>query len=247
MRTVLLIVLLALAGCVTTGGNTIDKSKMAEGYFDKGLSYFQQNNLELASVEFNRSIQKDSSFKLSYYYLGIISDMRGMYEDSIKYYKKAISLDDKFSEAYNALGVVYSKQQKWDEAIKNYQKALQNKLYTTPHVPYLNMGRVYMAQKDYPKAVEAYRSAKQYANQDFIVLELAGALSEEGKNKEAISEYLEGVDMAPQNADMRYGLALAYLKDGNKKSAVQEFKKVVELAPKSDLAIKANDYLKTLR
>jgi len=247
MRTVILIALLALTGCVTTGSNTVSKSKMAEGYFDKGLAYFQQKDLELASVEFNRSIQTDSSFKLSYYYLGIIYDMRGMLEDSITYYKKAISLDDKFSEAYNALGVVYEKQQKWDDAIKNFQKALQNKLYTTPHVPYLNMGDVYMAQKDYPKAVEAYRSAKRYANQDFIVLELANALIDDGKTKEAIGEYQEGVDMAPQNADLRYGLALAYLKDGNKKSAVREFKKVMELAPKSDLALKANDYLKTLR
>ncbi|HUI45078.1 MAG TPA: tetratricopeptide repeat protein [Nitrospirota bacterium] len=247
MRTVIIIALLALTGCVTTGGNTVDKSKMAEGYYDKGLAYFQQKNFELASVEFNRSIQTDSSFKQSYYSLGLICDMQGRYEDSIKYYKKAISLDDKFSEAYNALGGVYSKQQKWDDAIENYQKALQNKLYATPHVPYLNMGRVYMAKKDYPKAVEAYRSAKQYANLDFIVLELATALADEGKNEEAINEYREGVDMAPQNPDMRYGLALVYLKDGNKKSAVQEFKKVVELAPKSDLAVKASDYLKTLR
>ncbi len=247
MRTVILIVLLALTGCATTGSNTIDKSKMAEGYFNKGLAYFQQNNLELASVELNRSIQTDSSFKLSYYYLGVICDMRGMYDDSIKYYKKAIRLDGKFSEAYNALGVVYSKQQKWDDAIEYYQKALENKLYTTPHVPFLNMGRVYMAQKDYPKAVEAYRSAKQYSNQDFIVLELADALFEAGKTKESIKEYREGVSMAPQNVGMRYGLAVAYLKDGNKKSAVQEFKKVSEIAPKSDFALKANDYLKTLR
>jgi Tfp pilus assembly protein PilF len=46
---------------------------------------------------------------------------------------------------------------------------------------------------------------------------------------------------------MRYVLALAFLKDGNKKSAAVEFKKAAELAPKSELAQKANDYLKILR
>jgi Tfp pilus assembly protein PilF len=46
---------------------------------------------------------------------------------------------------------------------------------------------------------------------------------------------------------MCYGLALAYLKDGNKKSASAEFKKAAELAPKTELAQKAQDYLKTLR
>jgi Tfp pilus assembly protein PilF len=46
---------------------------------------------------------------------------------------------------------------------------------------------------------------------------------------------------------MRYSLALAFLKDGSKKAAVEEFKKAAELAPKSEVAQKANEYLKTLR
>lgn len=246
MRTLAVIIFLALAGCVSTGSN-IDKSKMAEGYSQKGLAYFQERNYELASVEFNRAIQTDSANKLSFYYLGVISDLQGKSDEAIKYYKEAISLDSDFSEAYNALGAAYSKQQKWNDALKNYKKALENKLYTTPHVPYLNMGRVYMAQKDYAKAVEAYRDAKRYVSLDIIIFELGQALFEAGRTKEAIAEFKEGVGLAPQNADIRYALALAYLKDGNKKAAVVEFRKTAELAPKSELAQKANDYLKILR
>ncbi len=246
MRTLALLTLLALTGCVTTG-TTIDKSKLAEGYYQKGLAYLQEKNYELASVEFNRSIQTDSSYKLSYYSLGYISDQQGNLDDAVKYYKKAISLDENYSEAYNALGVVYARQQKYDDALKCYNKALENKLYTTPHIPYLNMGDVYMAQKDYPKAIEAYRNAKRYVAQDFIIYQLGMALFEAGRTKEAINQFQEGVGIAPQNAGMRYGLALAFLKDGNKKSAVVEFKKVTELAPKSDFARKAQDYLRTLR
>jgi Tfp pilus assembly protein PilF len=246
MRILALIIFLTLTGCASTG-TTIDKSKMAEGYSQKGVAYFQDKNYELASVEFHRSIQTDSTNKLSFYYLGVISDTQGKYEEAIKFYKEAIRLDGDFSEAYNALGAVYSKQKKWDEALKNYKKALENKLYTTPHVPYLNMGRVYMAQKDYARAVEAYRDAKRFISLDVISYELGQALFEGGRTKEAIAEFQDGVSLAPQNADMRYLLALAYLKDGNKKSAIVEFKKAVELAPKSELAQKANDYLKILR
>jgi Tfp pilus assembly protein PilF len=246
MRTFVLVVLLALTGCVTTG-NTIDKSKMAEGYYMKGLSYLQEKNYEMASVEFNRSIQTDSNFKQSYYGLGIISDSQGKLEEAAKYYLTAIDKDPDYSEAYNALGVVYSKQRKWTEAVKAFNKALSNKLYTTPHIPYLNLGDLYMEQKEYEKAAEAYRESKRFVNSEWTILKLGTALLEAGKTKEAISEFQEGIGLAPQNANMRYSLGLAYLKEGNKKLALSEFKKASELAPKSDLSQKANEYIKILR
>ncbi len=246
MRAFALIVLLALTGCVTTG-NTGDKTKMAEGFYMRGLSHLQEKNYEMASVEFNRSLQHDSTYKQSYYGLGIISDYQGKLDDAAKYYQKAINQDPDFSEAHNAIGVIYSKQKKWKEAIKAFNKALDNKLYTTPHIPYLNLGDVYMEQKEYEKAAEAYRESKRFVNIEWTVLKLGTALLEAGKTKEAISELQEGVGLAPQNANMRYSLALAFLKDGNKKSALTAFRKAAELAPKSELAQKANDYIKTLR
>jgi pentatricopeptide repeat protein len=247
MKQCVIIVCLLLAGCATTTVPKVDKAKMAEGYYLKGMSYFQGKNYELASVEFNRSIQSDESYKQSYYMLGIISDYQGKLDDAIKYYKEAIDRDPDYSEAYNALGTVYSKQRKWKDALKFYKKALENKLYPTPHVPYLNIGRLYMAQKDYNKAVDAYREAKRYANQDFIIYELGTALFDAGKIKEAVNEFREGVGIAPQNANLRFSLALALLKDGNKKGALAEFKKASELAPGSDVAQKAKDYIQTLR
>jgi len=220
---------------------------MAEGFYMRGLSHLQEKNYEMASVEFNRSLQHDDTYKQSYYGLGIISDYQGKLDDAAKYYQKAIDQDPDFSEAYNALGVIYSKQKKWKEAIKAFNKALANKLYTTPHIPYLNLGDLYMEQKEYEKAAEAYRESKRFVNIEWTVLKLGTALFEAGKIKEAITEFQEGVGLAPQNANMRYSLALAFLKDGDKKSALTEFKKAAELAPKSELAQKANDYIKALR
>lgn len=248
MRILALMILLSLAACVTTGGNQpVSKAKMAEGYYMKGLAHLQEKKYELALSEFHRSIQTDNSNKWSYYYLGYLSDYMEKLDDAVKYYKEAISLDSDFSEAYNALGAAYSRQGKWKNALEAYQNALENKLYTTPHVPWLNIGRVYMAQKNYPKAIEAYREAKRYANQDFIIYELGNALLDAGKTKDAIAEFQEGVKLIPQNASMRYSLALAYLKDGMKKPALAEFKKAAELAPKSDISRKANSYIKTLK
>jgi len=246
MRTLAIVVLAVLAACASTGGN-VDKSKMAEGYYMKGLSHLQEKNYELAGVEFQRSIQTDKNNKTSYYALGVISDMQGKLDEAAAFYEKAIDIDSDFSEAHNALGVVCFKQQKWKDALKYFKKALANKLYTTPHLPYLNMGDLHMAQKDYGKAIEAYRESKRYANLELTIFKLGSALYESGKIKEAINEFQEGTGLSPKNASMRYGLATALLKDGNKKAALAEFKKTIELAPQSDLALQARDYMKAIR
>lgn len=240
------IVILLLAGCATSGP-PVDKTKMSEGYYMKGLSYLQDRNLELALVEFQRAIQTDKKNKNPYYALGIVNDMQGKYDDAVKYYKEAIDLDSDFSEAHNALGVVYTKQEKWKDAIRSFQRALENKLYTTPHLPHLNMGDLYMARKEYGKAVDAYRESKRYVNLELTVFKLGTALYEGGRIRESVAEFREGVDLSPKNANMRYGLALALLKDGNKKAAVAEFRKAAELAPNSEISLKAQDYIKTLR
>ncbi len=247
MKRLPIILVFLIAGCATTSGPPVGKTNMAEGYYLKGMSLFQAKNYELASVEFHRSVQTDDNHKQSYFMLGFISAEQGRLDDAVKYYKEAIDKDSNYSEAYNALGTVYARQQKWKEALKYYRKALENKLYPTPDVPYVNIGDVYMAQNDSNKAAEAYREAKHFANRDFIIYKLGTALFDSGRIKEAISEFKEGVGIAPQNANLRYSLGLALLKDGNKKAALAEFKKASELAPGSDIARQAKDYIRTLR
>jgi tetratricopeptide (TPR) repeat protein len=179
--------------------------------------------------------------------LGIVSEYRGQYDAAIAYFKEAIDRDSNYSEAYNAMGAVYSKQQKWKDAVKAYKKAVENKLYTTPHVTYLNIGEVYMAQKDYDNAVGAFREAKSFVKQDFIQYRLGIALFEAGKNRDAISEFREGIAISPQNPQLRYSLAVSLLKEGKKKEALTEFRRVAEMAPATEVGLQAKDYLKTLR
>ena len=241
---IIAIVVLVLAGCATTGSE--DKTKMAEGYYDRGISHLQMKDYEKATVEFQRSINTDPKYKMSYYAMGVVYDMMGKQADAEKYYKEAIDIDSAFSEAYNALGVIYYKQQKWKDAQRAFQRALDNKLYATPHVPYLNMGDMYMAQREYAKAVDAYRESKRLVNQDITIYKIGLALIALGKTREAVTELQEGVALSPKNADMRLALGLANLKDGNKRSAITEFRTVVELAPKSDAARTAKDYIGTL-
>lgn len=246
IRTLAALLILMLAGCATTGTSTDETPKLAQGYYDRGISYLQVRDFEKALVEFQRSIRADSKYKLSYYALGVVNDMMGKYPDAIRYYEKAIDIDGEFSEAHNALGVIFTKQQKWKPAQRSFEKALENKLYPTPHVPYLNLGDMYMAQREYGKAVEAYVESKRLVNQDITVYKLGMAQLAGGHVREALAELQEGAALSPRNADMRYALGMTYLKAGEKRSAAAEFRKVMELAPRSEIARLAQDYVTTL-
>lgn len=243
-RAVITLVLLGLAACATTG--TADKTKMAQGYYDRGINFLQMKDYQSALVEFQRSIKTDPKNKMSYYALGVVHDMMGKLDDAENFYKEAVSIDSEFSEAYNALGVVYYKQQKWKDAEKAFRKALENKLYATPHVPYLNLGDMYMAQREYGKAVDAYRESKRLVTQDITIHKLGMALLAANRGKEAVTELQEGTALSPKNADMHLALGLAYLKEGSKGPALSEFRLVVDIAPKSDGARTAQDYITTL-
>jgi Tfp pilus assembly protein PilF len=243
-RAVITLVLLALAACATTG--TADKTKMAQGYYDRGINFLQMKDYQSAIVEFQRSIKTDPKNKMSYYALGVVHDMMGKPDDAERFYKDAVDIDSEFSEAYNALGVVYSKQQRWKDAEKAFRKALENKLYATPHVPYLNLGDMYMAQREYGKAADAYRESKRLVNQDITIHKLGLALIAANRTKEAIVELQEGTTLSPKNGDMHLALGLAYLKEGNKRAALGEFRRVLDVAPKSEGAKTAQDYITTL-
>lgn len=241
-------VILLVSACATTDNKPgVDKVKLSEGYMTRGYAYLEVGNHELAITEFHRSLQENADNKWANYYLGITYDKLGKPVEAEQYYSEAIDIDSHFSEAYNALGVVYSKQKKWKEALRNFKKALENKLYSTRYLPYLNMGDVYMSQGEYTKAVEAYGESKRYEKIDFIIIKLGEALLESGKTKDAIKEFQEATTMSPSNPLARYRLAIAYLKDGNKGGAIVEFRKAAALAPGSEIALKSEDYLKTLR
>lgn len=243
-KVALLLITLLAVGCASTTGP--DKAKMSEGYYNKGLASLQRNDLEMALAEFHRAVQTDGKNKMAYYGLGVIRDRQEKFAEAEEYFKEAVDIDSNFSEAYNMLGVIYARQKKWNEALKAYNKALENKLYTTPHIVYLNIGNMFMMQREYPKAIEAYRESKSLVNQDITVYRIGMALLEAGRTKDALAELQEGTRMSPNNAEMRLALGLAHLKDGNKRSAIVEFRKVVELAPKGDAARTARDYISTL-
>ena len=83
-----------------------------------------------------------------------------VFDEAEMYYRRALSKAPEKPEALYNLGNTHFQGQDFEEAKQRYfqtQKFAQNK--SSKHYAFHNMGNVFMKQKDYAKAVEAYKNA----------------------------------------------------------------------------------------
>jgi class 3 adenylate cyclase/Flp pilus assembly protein TadD len=100
-------------------------------------------------------------------------------ETGLAAYQKSATGNVSF--ALNSIGKVYSKQGKYEEAIKyqtdayNFAKAEDSRLEMTQAL--ISLGETYMLLKNYPKSIEAYKTAEELATQISLPYERKSAYS----------------------------------------------------------------------
>ncbi|MGB9716596.1 MAG: tetratricopeptide repeat protein [Thermodesulfovibrionales bacterium] len=138
---------------------TVKNVEKANAHYQLGVSYLNENKLQMAYVEFQKAIELDPDNKDVYQALGIIYLNFDDLQRAKDSFLKAVNLDPNFSEAYNNLGVTYGKMGKWSEAINSFKSALKNPLYRTPENAYGNLGNAYYRLGRIDDAIDNYKEA----------------------------------------------------------------------------------------
>ncbi len=73
----------------------------------------------------------------------------------------AIQLDPEFGNPYNDIGVYFMQQQQFDDAIAWFERAKSAKRYEPRHFPYINLGRIYLNQRNDSKGAGRVRQRAQ--------------------------------------------------------------------------------------
>jgi len=138
----------------------MDESQRFEALevFHKAYECQMRGEIEQAANLYQKSIELYPTAE-AHTFLGWAYSFQGKYDDAIGECRKAIQLDPDFGNPYNDIGAYLIEKGRLEEAVPWLEKAIEAKRYDSYCFPHYNLGRVWEAKGDWPKALEAYRQA----------------------------------------------------------------------------------------
>ena len=194
-RNILIFCVFFLCSCATSGIKNIEKSN---AHYQLGVSYLNEDKVQMAYVEFQKAIEIDPNNKDVLNALGIIYlrfDDLPKAKDS---FLKAVTIDPDFSEAHNNLGATYGKLGKWSDAVNSFKTALKNPIYKAPERAYSNLGNAYYRLRRIEEATDAYKDAiKRSPDYYPSYYGLALCYNVKGQYGDAASAFSRAIELDP--------------------------------------------------
>ena len=199
------------------------------------------NNPEDFVAAMNENSQNDADKSKSYYEFAYNMHKNKKYEEAKKYYLKAIELDPELSDAYLNLSEIYI--QLNDEAaaekiladgrqkfptniqISDRLKAIRQ-AETQKNI---EQGGQALLSGDYEKALSLYNSIKPQTSES--LLGIASTYQAMGKIDDSIDYYKKAYTLEPNNSEIAYYIATAYIAKEDNTNAKIYLDKVLSLNP----------------
>ena len=150
--------------------------------FDEALELWQAGtnrllagDLEEAVTLFTRSLELRPTAE-AYTFRGWAYSFSGRLEEAIEECRKAIATEPTFGNPYNDIGCYLMEQGKLDEAISWLERAKNASRYEPRHFPYLNLGRLRVAQGEFAEAILEFQGALEQSPDDPVALRFLSEL-----------------------------------------------------------------------
>jgi len=171
----------------------------AQSYYDKGESYYENDDFDNAITQFNEAIRLDPNFAVAYNSRGNSYDANDEYDAAIKDYSEAIRLNPNSAVFYYNRGDSYRKKGEYDNAIKDYTEAIRLDPSDAAFYYYLR-GNSYRMKGEYDNAIKDFNEAirinpwyaNAYAGRGFAYNKL-------GQRNKAIRDLKKAINLDPNN------------------------------------------------
>jgi tetratricopeptide (TPR) repeat protein len=126
-------------------------------FYNRGLTYFNNEDYDLSLKDFFMASQRDSSDSDIFLYMGKIEDKLGNKANAEKNYNKAIQLDTKNAILYDTRADFYERTGNYDSAIRDYTVSLS--LYPNDCHILLALGKLQLHAGNTEKAMDAFKKS----------------------------------------------------------------------------------------
>lgn len=174
-----------------------------------GKRAFDEKDFFRAERILREAIGNGASYADLHYILGLIYHQWGKLHQAVEYFEKAIELNPVYTEALLSLSIVWNDMGRYEDAKAVYQRASQS----------------------LARAGDATRGGIFRGRIANLHAELGGLYLALGQCDDAIREYREALEAAPEYPDVRVRLAAALREAGRTAEALEETEKVLAARP----------------
>jgi type IV pilus assembly protein PilF len=174
-------------------------TKTAQYHYQLGISYLNDNNIQPAFAELQKSLKLNPQDKETHNALGVIYLTKlEDYPKAVDHFQKALTIDKDYSEAATNLGNAYAKMKQYNEAIGSYKTALSNPQYKNAAIALNNLGMVYYRLSKLDEALSAFKEAiKRYSDFHAPYYGLALSYNAKGEYGDAAFAMKRAIELDP--------------------------------------------------
>lgn len=224
------------------------REKDPKHQYDVGTVYLGNNRADDAIRYFGSSIRLDPDFYLAYNGLGLAYMMKGQFDISERYFLKCLEVKPDFTEARNNLGMVYQETEQLDKAERQFRLAAEDLTYSSRHLSYYNLARLYYLQEKDQEALDCVQTAVRMRAEFGLGYHLLGVLyNRMGRYDEAISNYKLAQKSIRDDVNLSYNLGEAYFNNNQMAMAERIFEEIYPDVTEAEMKTKIDEYLKAIK
>ena len=219
----------------------------AEARFSTGLMHLREGRLDLALEDFQKAAKLDPKNPYVMKGLGQAYAAKQKWGDAISAFRKSLELNPYYVDVRNDLGMALMLSGDHDGGKKEFLAAFGDPTNPTPEISARNLGQAYLEEKNYPEAMNWFRTSlnrnKGYSD---AYMGLGTALLNLGRLEEAIAQLEAGVKELPEDPSLLLALGQVYFKGGRFTEARARLEEAVRKDPTGASGRRAAEVLKEL-
>lgn len=200
----------------------------AEAHVHIGTALYFSGDIEEALKHFEKAVGENPTYPDLYYRMGVINYRKGNKEKALRMLEKAIELNPAYFEAVCYLGIILYEDDRKEDADKQFKKALELSADRKTPVSKFLSDHLESCKTNIP-SISSLKGIFDAGVEFNSMIKNGVEKFNMGKFDEAVESFEEIKEIHPDYADIRFKLALSYMKAGNYSRADAEFKEALKI------------------